>query len=698
MAGLERLFRPERVAVIGATERRGAVGRAIVENLLDRFEGEVVPVNPNYDRVLGKVCVPSIADAGRIDVAIVVVPAEVAVDVADEAGAAGVEVLVVITAGFEEAGADGAERSRRLEAVADRYDMTLIGPNSLGVMSTPTGLNASFAQRMPEPGAVSFMSQSGAFVTAVLDWAGDQGIGFRHVVSLGNKLDVDEASLLEVWNDDPGTEAIIGYVESIERGRQFMKTARGVTPETPVVLVKAGRTDAGAQAAASHTGAMAGSDAVVDAAMAQTGVVRAHTASDLFDAAQALSGQPVPAGPGVAIVSNAGGPAVLAADATGETGLELVDFDDDTLSRLSDLLPAAADPYNPVDILGDADVDRFRRTLEVVSADSGVDLILVMSAPLALLDYGELAAAVAAVNAETTLPMVACLMGGQDQTGAARSALKRRSIPNFVDPARAIGALDALETYRRGRTASAADPPARPADTSRVESILDDAIDRDTPTLGLESLGLLEAYGIETPAGGLARDPDEANELAASIPGDVVVLKIVSPDISHKTDIGGVRIGVPVDEVATAYEDLVTRVHNYRKGARLLGVYVQEHLDLDEAVEVIVGANRDLQFAPVVMFGLGGIFVELLEDVTLRVAPIDEPTARGMLDDVQAAGVLRGARGRPAVDREGIADALLGVSQLMAEHPRILELDINPLVATPDGTLAADVRLTIDTP
>ncbi|MFP4591219.1 MAG: acetate--CoA ligase family protein [Halobacteriales archaeon] len=698
MEGLDALVRPRRVAVVGATDREGAVGRAILENLRASYEGEVVPVNPNHETVLGQDCVANLAAAGDVDLAVVVVPPEVAIRVAEEAGEAGVRALVVITAGFEEAGEAGAERAARLAAIAERYDLRVVGPNSLGVMSTASGLNATFAQRMPAAGSVSFMSQSGAFVTAVLDWAGDQGIGFRHVVSLGNKLDVDEATLLERWNDDPGTEAIIGYVESIERGRRFMDAARRVTPETPVVLVKAGRTEAGAKAAASHTGAMAGSERVIDAALAQTGVVRSPTASGLFDAAQALAGQPVPDGPGVAIVSNAGGPAVLATDATAETDLVLAEFADETLERLGEVLPPAADPYNPVDIIGDADVERFRRTLEVVADDPGVDMLLTLSAPLALLDYADLAAMISSVNESIDLPIVACLMGGREQTDAARERLAARDIPNFVDPARAVGALDALETYRRHCERPVPSPPPREVDRERAAAVLEAARTRDRPTLGLEALGLLEAYGIATPAGGLATSPAEAARLAADVPGDAVVLKVVSPEVSHKSDIGGVRVGVPVEEVPEAYEDLATRVHSYREDARLLGVYVQELVDLDDAVEVIVGANRDPQFGPAVLFGLGGIFVELLEDVTLRVTPVDEPTARSMLDEVAAAPVLRGARGRPQVDRDGIVDAILGVAALVEDHPEVLELDINPLVATPEGVLAADLRLTIDLP
>lgn len=696
MADLSSLFSPSRVAVVGATDRKGSVGRAIMENLLNTFDGSVVPVNPSRNEVLGEPCVETLSEAASVDLAIVIVPADAAIDVAREAGESGIEHLVIISAGFEEAGTAGAERSKRLEEVVEEYDLTVVGPNSLGVMSTPVGLNATFGPSIAPSGPVSFMSQSGAIVTAVLDWAREEGIGFRHIVSLGNKIDVDEAALLEAWAADEGTDVIIGYLESVPRGRRFMEAAERISADTPVVLVKAGRTDAGAQAASSHTGAMAGSDRVVDAAFSQSGVVRAASIADLFDAAEVLAGQPVPTGAGLGIVSNAGGPAVMATDAAASAGLELADLSAETVDGLADSLPSAADPYNPVDILGDAGLDRFRTTFEIVATDPGVDAVLVLSAPIATLDYADLADEIVGMQQTHGLPTVTCLMGGRQSTEEAADRLRQAGIPNYFDPARAVNALGAIETYRRRQARPDDAPPAREVDETRAADILANARNADRQTVGLEAMDLFDAYGIDTPEGGLATDPFEAVELADSLPGDAVVMKIVSPEISHKTDIGGVRIGVPAAEVADAYEDLVTRAHRHRPDASVLGIYVQELLDLDDAVEVIVGANRDPQFGPVLLFGLGGIFVELLEDVTVRVAPIGEATADAMLDDIDAAALLRGARGRPPVDRASVVDALLGVDRLIRDHDDILELDINPLVATPDGAIAIDLRLTLE--
>ncbi len=696
MDDLAELFSPTRVAVVGATDRTGSVGAAIMQNLLADFEGEVIPINPTRDSVFDLQCADGLAGAGAVDLVVVVVPSDAAIEVAREAGQLGITHLVIITAGFEEAGREGAKRSSELEAVIDEYNLTVIGPNSLGVMSTQTGLNATFAPAMAAPGPISFMSQSGAVATAVLDWASEQGIGFRHVVSLGNKLDVDEAALLEAWSADTGTEVIIGYLESVPRGRQFMEAAERISAETPVVLVKSGRTDAGAQAASSHTGAMAGSDRVVDAAFGQSGVVRAASIADLFDAAEVLAGQPVPSGDGLGIVSNAGGPAVMATDAAASAGLSIAELTEPTVEHLAELLPPAADPYNPIDIIGDASNDRFEQVLEIVAADAAVDSLIVLSAPVATLDYATLADDIALIASRFDIPTVACLMGGHRSTNEATDRLRQEGIPNYFDPARAVSAMGVLETYRRRQARPASTTPNRVVDAELASSVFEEARAADRQLLGLEAMELFDAYGIETPEGGLATDPQEAMELASTIPGDNVVMKIVSPDISHKTDIGGVRIGVGPTAVEDTYEDLVARAKRYRAEASVLGVYVQEMLDLGDSVEVIVGANRDPQFGPVVLFGLGGIFVELLEDVTMRVSPLDEATAREMLDGIDAAPLLRGFRGRPAVDRAAIVDTLLGIDRLIQDHEDILELDINPLVASPEGVYAIDLRITLE--
>jgi len=693
MGTLSALFAPERVAVVGATERPGSVGRAIVENLQADFGGEIVPVNPNYDSVFGLDCVDSVRGTGA-DLVVVAVPASLAVDVVREAGEAGIENVVVVTAGFGETGGEGADRERELEAVADAFDLNLVGPNCLGVISTPVGLNATFAPRSAPPGSISFLSQSGAFVTAVLDWAADHGVGFKDVVSLGNKTVLDETDFVASWGDDDGTDVIVGYLESIEDGSRFVDVAREVTRETPVVVVKSGRTEAGAQAASSHTGAMAGRDRAYAAGLREAGVIRADTVQDLFDAARVLAGQPIPETDGVAVVTNAGGPGVMATDAVGDGPLSLADFGADTVDRLRDRLPDGANVYNPVDVIGDADNDRLRDAVDTVLADDAVGSAVVLAAPTATIDFEILAADVADLQSQHGLPVTTCLMGGE-RAREADDVLTAAGIPNYFDPARAVESLGTLERYRAIRDGERREPTTYDVDREAAEAVLAQARARGTTRLGVEAMSLLDAYGIPTPAGEVVDSPTDALEVAERI-GDPVVMKIVSPDILHKSDIGGVKVGVPHDEVYDAYEDLIARARNYQPDATILGVQVQTQVDLESGVETIVGTNRDPQFGPLVLFGLGGIFVEVMEDTALRLAPVAEAEARAMTEEIQASPLLSGARGRDPVDRGAVAETIGRLSQLVTDFPSILELDVNPLIVRPDGVEAVDLRLTIE--
>jgi acetyl coenzyme A synthetase (ADP forming)-like protein len=696
MGELAGLFEPRRVAVVGATDREGAVGRAIVENLLAEFDGETVLVNPGRESVLGEACVDSLADAGDVDVAVVVVPAAVAVEVVETAGELGVENVVVITAGFGETGADGAARERQLREAAERHDINLVGPNSLGVMSTPVGLNATFGPSTPPPGGLSFMSQSGAFVTAVLDWAGDQGLGFKDVVSLGNKAVLDETDFLAEWGEDPDTDVVVGYLEGIDDGRAFIDVARETADDTPIVLVKSGRTEAGARAAASHTGTMAGGEAAYEAGLSQAGVLRADSPEELFDYARALAGQPVPDGDRVGVVTNAGGPGVMTTDAVGDSTLSMAALTDATVDRLEDVLPDTAEAFNPVDVIGDAGADRFRAAADAVMADPNVDVGVVLAAPVAVVSFEDLAEVVADVAADHGKPVVACFMGGES-TAAAAARLREDGIPTYFDPGRAVRSLDALARYRRVRDREY-EPPREfdDVDRERARTVLERAAEQGRTRLGVEAMDLLDAYGVPTPDGEVVDGPQEAVWAAGEFDGPVA-MKIVSPDILHKSDIGGVEVGVEQEDVADTYEDLIARARSYQPDATLLGVQVQESVDVDAGTETIVGVNRDPGFGPLVLFGLGGVFVETFEDTSLRVAPVSEPEATAMIDDLQAAPILRGARGRDPADLDAVVETIERVGRLAADFPAILELDVNPLVAGPDGVQAVDLRLTIDT-
>lgn len=694
MGELSTLFAPERVAVVGASDEEGSVGHAITSNLLKDFAGETIAVNPNRESVLGLDCYDGLAELDDIDVAVVVVPPAIAIEVVREAGKEGIENIVVITAGFSEAGSEGSNREAELVSIAEEYDLNVVGPNSLGVMSTSVGLNATFGPKNADPGKISFMSQSGAFVTAVLDWAAERELGFKDIVSLGNKAVLNECDFVEQWGEDPETEVILGYLEDVTDGQEFIETARDVTRETPIVAVKSGRTEEGASAAASHTGAIAGSDEAYEAGLSQAGVLRVESVQELFDYAAILAGQPLPEGEGVAIVTNAGGPGVMTTDAVGDSGLKLAKFSDETLDRLSESLPDEANIYNPVDVIGDAPAERFSDALETALADENVGMAIVLACPTATLSFEALANETVRLQAEYGTPVAATLMGGSTMKEAGVT-LREEGIPTYFDPARAVRSLDALSEYASIRTRTQTEPTTFDVDRERAREILETAVSKGRTRLGIESMELLEAYGIPTPEAAVVDSPSEAEQAASEIEGDVV-MKIISPDISHKSDIGGVEVGVSQEKVRDTYEDIVVRARNYQPDASIIGVQVQEMVNLDDGTETIVGVTRDPQFGPLVMFGLGGIFVEVMEDTAFRVAPISEPEVTEMITEIKSAPLLSGARGREPADKEALVTTIQRVSQLVTDFPAITELDINPVVALPDGVAAIDLRLTLD--
>lgn len=697
MGDLSTLFAPGRVAVVGASETEGSVGFAVFRNLLDEFDGETIAVNPNSESIFDRECFDSLEDvpnASDIDVAVVVVPASVAVGVVQTAADVGIENIVVITAGFSESGSAGSRREDELIRIASTHDLNLVGPNSLGILSTRVGLNATFGPRSATTGNISFMSQSGAFITAVLDWAADRDVGFNDIVSLGNKAVLDEEDFIQQWGEDPETDVILGYLEDISDGRRFLETAKQVSRETPIVLVKSGRTEAGASAAASHTGAIAGSEAAYEAGLAQGGVLRVETVQELFDYASILSGQPLPESNGVAIITNAGGPGVMTTDAVGDLGLSLADFSDETLERLGDAVPEEASVFNPVDVLGDAPAVRFADAIDITLADPDVGMAIVLACPTATLSFDELARETVRLQQKHDMPVAATLMGGSG-TDSAATILRDVGIPTYFDPARAALSLDALAAYAEIRSRERSEPTVFDVDRDRVQDILETAVDRGRTQLGVESMEILDAYGIETPMGEVVDSPGDAERVAGTIDGNVV-MKIVSPDISHKSDIGGVEIDVPQERVRDTYEDIVVRAKNYQPDASIIGVQIQELVDLDDATETIIGVTRDPQFGPLVMFGLGGIFVEIMEDTAFRVAPVSESAVRSMIEEIQSGPLLAGARGRTPADVDALVEAIQRVAQLVTDFPAITELDINPAVAQSDGVTAIDLRLTLD--
>jgi acetyltransferase len=693
MVTVSGVFDAERVAVVGATERDGSVGRAITNNLLEDFDGDVVPVNPNVDRVFDRPCLDSVAGSGA-DLAVIAVPPDIALEVVETAGNEGIENIVVITAGFGETGSEGAQREEELRELADEYDLKIVGPNSLGVISTPSGLNATFAPMNARRGTTSFMSQSGALVTAILEWADDRAIGFKDIVSLGNKAILDEADFVETWGTDPETDVILGYLEGIQDGQRFIETTQKAIRETPVVVLKSGRTEAGAQAASSHTGAIAGSQRAYEAGLEKAGAICVDSTEALFDAGAMLAGGDVPDADGVAVVTNAGGPGVLATDAIGDSTAELASFEDETRERLTDVLPDTANVHNPVDVIGDAPAERFRDALEIVLSDPAVGSAVVIACPSAVLSFETLAELLSTFRRERETPFAVCLMGGTSVEGPTETLAETKT-PTYFDPARAVEGLDALYEYRKLRNRTNRSPRQFDVDTETARSILESVKEKPDNRLGIEAMGLLDAYGIPTVDSEIVDSPEAAKAVAEEIGGDLV-MKIVSPDILHKTDIGGVEVGVAAEDVRDTFESLVTRARSYQPDARIYGVQVQELVDLERGVETILGVNRDPQFGPVVLFGLGGIFVEILEDTTVRIAPVSEPEAASMIEDIDSTPLLRGARGREPIDETALVETIQRLSQLVTDFPAIVELDINPLVATPDGVAAIDLRLTVD--
>lgn len=695
MQKLQTLFAPSAIAVVGATDREGAVGGAIFQNLQKNFEGKVYPVNPNRDVIFDKECYQDLASAPEVELVVIVVPAKVALDVLEEAGEVNIDNVIVISAGFSEQNDSGEMLEQQLIGIADEYDINLIGPNSLGVISTHSGMNASFGPALPQTGTISFMSQSGAFVTATIDWAIQRNIGFKDIVSLGNKAVIDETDLIKEWGDDPETDVVIGYLEGIDDGREFIDATRDVVMDTPVVLIKSGQTEAGARAAASHTGTMAGSEQAYEAGLRQAGVLRADSAEQLFDYARALAGLPSLDQNTVAVVTNAGGPGVMATDVIGESKLSLATFTEETIDAFDDCLPAGANIYNPVDIIGDAPVNRFVEAIKIALSDRNVGAVLVLGAPTAVLSYADLAEEMGALAESHDKPIMGCLMGGKE-ADAATKILDKHGIPNYFDPARAITGLEGLARLNTIRSREYHSfEPFDDVNSDRVEQILSDAVADGRSRLGVESMGILEAYGIPTPEGEIATSPSEAKEIAEQYENSVV-MKIVSPDIVHKSDMGGVDVGVKQRDVEDAYERIVTNARRYQPDATILGVQVQQQVDLSETTELIIGTKYDSQFGQLVLAGLGGIFVEIFEDTAVRVGPVTDREAATMLSELRAYPLLRGARGRPAADEQSIIEIIQRLSQLVEDFPAIMELDINPVVARPNNAVAIDLRLTID--
>jgi acetate---CoA ligase (ADP-forming) len=695
---LDPVFRPRSIAVIGASRTPGTVGYEIVHNLLtEGFTGALYPVNPKATSVHSIPAYRSVSDIpGEIDVAIITVPKELALAIAEECGARGVRALIVITAGFKEVGPAGLEREQRLLAIAQKYGMRMIGPNCLGVVSTAADvrMNATFAPIMPPAGPVSFMSQSGAMGVTILDYAAEYGIGVHHFVSVGNKADVSGNDLIQYWADDPATRVILMYLENFGNPRHFTRIAREVTKVKPIIAVKAGRTAAGARAASSHTGALAGLDSATDALLAQCGVIRVDTVGELFDLAMAFGHLPVPKGNRVAVVTNAGGPGIIITDACEARGLSVAELSEETQSRLRQHLPEEASVRNPVDMIASATPESYRIALEAVLSDPNIDAaIAAFVPPLRVRQQDVARSIVAARQTHPDKPMLAVLMG-RAGLPEGRADLRDAGIPAYIFPESAARSLAAMHRYGEWVKRPAGEIRQFDVDEGTVAEIIATAQEAGTDYLERNAvLAILDAYGVPTLRAGGAATADEAAEAARQI-GLPVVLKIDSPDIVHKTDVGGVVLDLRSEEdVRAAFDTMMQRIAERMPDARLDGVTVERYVKGGR--ETIIGVSHDPSFGPVVMFGLGGIYVEAVKDVTFRVQPVSDIDAQEMIRSIRGVKLLEGIRGEAPSDMEILQETVQRISQLVGDHPAILEMDINPFVVFEKGGLVVDARIRV---
>lgn len=698
---LDVLFRPKNVAVIGATDAPGSVGRTLLWNLVSHpFGGTVFPVNPKRSSVLGIKSYPNIREVPeKIDLAVIVVPAAIVPDVVGECVEAGVKASIIISAGFKECGEGGAALEEQIFERARKGKMRIVGPNCLGVMNPVTGLNATFASQMATTGNVGFISQSGALCTAVLDWSLQEHVGFSAFISIGSMLDVGWGDLIDYLGNDPHTQSILIYMESIGDARSFLSAAREVALTKPIIVIKAGRTEAAARAAASHTGSLAGSDEVLEAAFRRSGVLRVHRISDLFHMAEVLAKQPRPKGRRLTIVTNAGGPGVLATDALLASGGELAELSEGSLQELNQILPAPWSHSNPIDILGDASPERYAKAVEIAVKDSANDGVLVVLTPQAMTDPTRTAEQLAPFAKSGNKPILASWMGGTE-VQKAREILTSAGIPVFGYPDTAAGMFDYMWRYSENLRSlyetpslSTFDSDLEAANRSKTDQIISKARKAGRTLLNeFESKQLLEAYGIPTVKTRVAVSESDAVKLADEI-GYPVVLKLFSETVTHKTEVGGVRLnlgdGAPVRSAFQAIRSAVSE----KAGLKAFGGVTVQPMVQSEGYELILGSSVDPQFGPVLLFGAGGQLVEVLKDQTLSLPPLNTTLARRMMERTRIFTALKGVRGRKPANLPKLEEVLVRFSQLVAGELRIKEIDINPFLVSPDEMTALDARV-----
>ena len=698
---LDAIFHPRSIAVVGATEKEGSVGRTILWNLLSSpFGGTVYPVNPTRPAILGVKAYPSIGAIGEpVDLAVIVTPAKTAPGLVEECGQAGIRGVIIISAGFKEIGPEGVELERQVLEVARRYGIRVIGPNCLGVMNPIGRMNATFAAGICNPGRVGFISQSGALLTAILDWAAAENVGFSSIVSLGSMLDVGWGDVIDYLGNDPNTDSIVIYMETIGDARSFLSAAREVALSKPIIVIKPGRTAQAAKAAASHTGSLTGSDDVLDAAFRRAGVLRVDSISELFEVSEILAKQPRPKGRRLSIVTNAGGPGVIATDALISGGGELSDISPDTMEALNAVLPSVWSHNNPIDIIGDAPPERYAKALEIAAADTETDGLLVILTPQAMTDPTATAKALVKHAHIEGKPVLASWMGGADVEEGSR-VLREAGIPTFAYPDTACILFNHLWRYDDNLKSLYETPrlpvaPERGEFREEVDRIIADVSEEGRTLLTeYESKKVLAAYGIPITDTELATSEDEAVAAAEAI-GYPVVAKLLSRTITHKTDVGGVVLNLRNGEaVREAFAKIRDSVAEKVGAEHFEGVTIQPMINWS-GYELIVGSSPDPQFGPVLLFGMGGQLVEVFKDRALALPPLNTVLAKQVVSETKIAHALKGVRGRKPIDEDVLAALLVRFSELVAEQPRIAEIDINPLLASPERIIALDARVVL---
>lgn len=695
---LSPLFNPQSIAVVGASATPGKVGHIVVQNLQKAgFAGEIIPVNANGGTILGLPAFRKLTELPKEklppDLVVICVPAALVVDVMRDAAAVHARAAIIISAGFKETGGQGAAREEEVKKIAADANMQLLGPNCLGLINTKSKINVTFSASYPKKGNIGFFSQSGALCIALLDWASNENIGFSSFISLGNKARLDESDLLAYLTNDEETKVIVGYLEGIENTARFMQQAQVTTRQKPVIMLRAGSTTAGSKAASSHTGSLAGPDIAYDAAFRQTGIIRARRIEDMFQLSRAFASQPLPKGPSTAILTNAGGPGIIAADAVETAGLSIATFTPATIDKLKSILPSFAAYFNPVDVVGDTKKEILAEAVDTVLADPNVHSFMLLVAPTAVTSTKDIALEVLPILKKyPNKPIFCCIMGGEAEHEA-HDLLTESGYPCYFFPEPAIDALKAMYRYNIWKQKPMPVEVGYRRDLAKAQKIIAEA--KSSGLLELvefQAQELFKAYEMPMLKSKLARTSEEAMQIAKQF-GQSVALKIASPQISHKTDVGGVILNLDTpNAVKNAFNEITARAKRLRRDAYIAGCLVQ-NMAPKGSREVIVGFKRDKKFGPLIIFGLGGIHVEVFKDISCRIAPLSLDDVHSMIHGIRAFPILAGMRGEKGVNINALEDVLLIMSQLAQDFPEIQEAECNPVLVSEHGAVVADMRV-----